>query len=165
MDESSRHNIGTVLRTINIPVLAILFLMPEHTDRFVFEDAGVERVDRVRARVLAFEERQYPTLVRTNYGLDQPSSGRLWIDPDTGRVLKTEHVTDGAEIEATIITTYRWDGKMAMMVPVRMDEEYRGYFTSGRIRGTATYSNYRRFSVATDEQIGEPARKPPRGER
>jgi hypothetical protein len=165
MAESGRHNIGTVLRTINIPVLAILFLMPEHADRFVFEDAGVERIGRVRARVLAFEERRYPTLVRTNYGLDQPSSGRLWIDPDTGRVLKTEHVTDGAEIEATITTTYRWDGKMAMMVPARMDEEYRGHFVTGRIRGTARYSNYRRFTVVTDETIESPLRKPPGGQR
>jgi len=156
MDESSRHNIGTVLRTINIPVLAILFLLPEHDGRFVFEDAGTERVGRETARVLAYEERRYPTLVRTNYGLDQPSRGRFWIDPGTGRVLKTEHVTEGAEIEATITTTYRWDGKLSMMVPARMNEEYRGYFATGRIRGTATYANYRRFSVATGEQITKP---------
>jgi hypothetical protein len=161
MEESSRHNIGTVLRTINIPVLAILFLMPEHAERFVFADAGTERVGRDTARVLRYEERRYPTIVRTNYGLDQPSSGRVWIDPETGRVLRTEHVTEGAEIEAHITTTYRWDDRLRMMVPARMEEEYRGYFAGGRIRGTASYSNYRRFSVATDEQIGEPARKPP----
>ena len=161
MDEGARHNIGTVLRTINIPVLAILFLMPEHEGRFVFEDRGTERVGRETARVLAFEERRYPTIVRTNYGLDQPSMGRIWIDPATGRVLKTEHITEGAEIQATITTMYRWDEKLSMMVPARMDEEYRGYFATGRIRGTATYTNYRRFSVATDEQIGEPVRKPP----
>ncbi|MDP1570951.1 MAG: hypothetical protein Q8L86_13220 [Vicinamibacterales bacterium] len=156
MDESSRYNIGTVLRTINIPVLAILFLLPEHDARFAFEDGGTDRVGRETARVITFEERQYPTLVRTNHGLDQPSSGRFWIDPATGRVLKTEHITEGAEIEATIATTYRWDEKLSMMVPARMDEEYRGYFATGRIRGTATYSNYRRFSVATDEQIVKP---------
>jgi hypothetical protein len=163
MDESARHNIGSVLRTINVPVLAILFLLPDHAERFVFEDAGVERVGRETARVIAYEERRYPTLVRTSYGLDQPSSGRLWIAPATGRVLKTEHVTDGAEIQATITTTYRWDEALSLMVPARMDEEYRGYFASGRIRGTATYSNYRRFSVVTDERISEPSRKPPGG--
>lgn len=161
MDESARHNIGSVLRTINIPVLAILFLMPEHADRFHFADGGTERIGRDTARVIAYEERRYPTLVRTNYGLDQPSVGRIWVDPATGRVLRTEHITEGAEIRATITTTYRWDAKLGMMVPARMDEEYRGYFTDGRIRGTATYSNYRRFTVATDERIAEPARKPP----
>jgi len=156
MEESARHNIGVVRRTINIPVLAILFLMPEHADRFVFEDAGTARVGRDTARVVSFEEQRYPTLVRTTFGVDQPSQGRLWIEPETGRILKTEHVTEGAEIHSVVTTTYRWDETLAMMVPARMDEEYRSYFAGGRIRGTATYANYRRFSVTTDERVAEP---------
>lgn len=160
MEEGARHNIGTVHRTINIPVLALLFLMPERAAQFEFTDGGTERVGRDVARVIVFREVRYPTVVRNRFGLDQPSSGRIWVEPATGRVVRTEHVTDGLEIRATVRTTYRADEKLGVMVPARMDEEYRSHFAGGRITGTATYENYRRFTVQTEERLGEPRRPP-----
>src|SRR5215475_9990047 len=36
-EESSRYNIGNLLRTVNVPVLALVVLDPQHQERFAFK--------------------------------------------------------------------------------------------------------------------------------
>jgi hypothetical protein len=63
-------------------------------------------------------------------------------------------------VAARIVVTYRGDAVLQMFVPGEMRERYTTRQGSGLIEGTATYSNFRRFKVAVDEQIAPP-RKPP----
>ena len=155
-DESARYNLGTVFRNINYPTLALQFLESKKAPRFTFTSAGSARVDGLLARKFNYDERQEPTVVEDDAGRSMFASGTLWIAED-GTILRTTlHIVASAaplSMEATV--DYRWDTKLAMRVPVRMDERYvqlavggRRRITAEQIDGTAAYSNFRRFETA-----------------
>ena len=162
MDESTRYNLGRVVRTINIPTLAVLLVQPNLRGRLAFTYDGEIQVAGRAAWAVAFEERVRPTLVRTPNGADLPMSGRLWIDPATGTVLKTEMSVADSSVIATVAVEFREDTSLGLWVPAEMTEFYKATMSSDEIRCTATYKNYRKFSVSTGEEIEKPpARKPP----
>lgn len=143
LDESSRFNIGQVTRNINIPTMALTFLRKDHQSRSRFSDKGVEIVDGLATRVVEFTERASPRVITTSDGA--PASGRFWIDPATGRVVRTQLMLSGL-VYLTITVTYAPQGRLGdLWLPVSMRETYRrgGELTEGR----ATYSNFRQFNV------------------
>lgn len=147
--ESARYNIGSLQRNINVPTVALTYLRQSNQARSVFHDAGRQHVDGIDVVVLTFEEKSKPTIVRSGVR-DLPATGRFWIDPETGRVVKTEVAIAGAGTPAKITVTYRPVPKLTTWAPVLMMEEYDG---RERIRGIATYSNFRQFTVAVGEVI------------
>ncbi len=153
--ESARFNIGSVTRTINVPTLA-LFVVQERF-RFEFRLAGARRVEGVRTVELTFRERARPTFIRTSGDNDLEAQGTLWIDPATGRIVQTELRTDQGDLRSAITVTYRRDARLGLWVPVRMREVYTT--ATERVEGTATYRNYRQFTVETFEVIKD-ARRP-----
>lgn len=155
MADSTRYNLGSVERTTNIPTLAVLFAQPDLASRFRYDRAGDQTVAGRSAWVFAFREVARPSLIKTSKGEDLALTGRLWIDPATGVILKTNLVAATADVRAIVTVTFREDKLLALWVPARMEETYhsRG---SDEITCVATYSNYRRFNVATDEQLKKP---------
>jgi hypothetical protein len=147
--ESARFNIGALQRNINVPTMALTFLRQKNQPRSVFTDAGRHDIDGANAVLLTFTEKARPTIVRSGTR-DLPATGRFWIDPESGRVLKTEVVIAGAGTPAKITVTYRPVPKMTVWAPVVMTEVYDG---SEMIRAEATYSNFRQFAVAVSEII------------
>ena len=152
--ESSRYNIG-VTRNINIPVLALTVLGPLYQPRFEFSHLKEDRKAGSDVWSVEYIERERPTLIRGSGGIDLITQGRLWIEASTGRVVKTELVNRERGMSATITTTYRFDPSFDLAVPVEMHEEYLlpSVGAPTPITGTATYSNFRRFSVDVDEKI------------
>jgi hypothetical protein len=143
LDESARFNIGQVTRNINIPTMALTYLKREYQSRSRFSDKGEDVVSGVRARVVEFQERASPRVITTPDG--SPAGGRFWIDPATGRVLRTELMLSGA-VYLTITVTYAPQARLGdLWLPVSMRETYRrgGELTEGR----ASYSNFRQFNV------------------
>jgi hypothetical protein len=181
LEESSRYNLGPLRRMVNVPTLALLFLQADTRPRFAFERKREQTIDGVKTVEVAFEERSRPTLVRDDSGNDVPSSGRLWIDPASGSVLRTEvsykYASGKAGSRAStarVITDYRRDAKVGILVPVEMQERYEveepstgvvrppkrdGSATPEdardseniRIEATARYSAYHRFEIQTQE--------------
>jgi hypothetical protein len=153
--ESARYNIGAVERTINTPVLPLLFLQSDRRARFRFT-RGMRTTDfSDRVTVLSYREAARPTIIRTVRDTDRPASGRFWIEGDTGRVLQSELVLTGNGINIRVTTTFRPDDRLGVAVPVRMREEYS--LPSGRLVGLATYEGFRRFEVRTEMDVS-PAR-------
>lgn len=157
MADSTRHNLGQVQRTINIPTLAVLLAQPDMASRFVFERDGEEPAAGRQAWILAFREQTRPTLIKTSRGQDLLLSGRLWVDPASGTILKTSMTAADPAVRAVVTVTFREDETLKLWVPAQMDEHYSSPHQSDVITCTAIYTNYRRFGVSTDEQI----RKPP----
>jgi len=146
--EQARYNLGGIVRTINTPLLPLELLTPRHQKRFRFRLQGSMPLRGPAAAVIAYEERERPTIIRTPEGRDVPASGRLWIEPETGRVLMTELRTGGRDpnvVQATITVTYDHHERLQMLVPVQMDEVYAAGATE--VQGSATYVNYRRFET------------------
>jgi hypothetical protein len=151
VEESARYNLGSLNRNINVPTLALVFLTTAEHGRFEFSDRGEDD----GARVLQFREIGRPTYISTTAGRDLPVSGRYWIDEASGRVERTEVTAADSSLDARIVVTYRPNAEAGLWVPEKMDEVYRQHEDRSEIRGTATYSRFRRFQVKTTEDVAQ----------
>ncbi len=151
--ESARYNIGGVWRTINVPTLPLVFVTSPSQPKFEFRKRGEPTEAGIRAWEIDYLELTRPTHIRTRTGENLPASGTLWVDPVSGRVLRTVVRAAGA----TITVTYRPRDEMAgLWLPATMEEDYD--YPAERIQGKATYSNFRRFQVFTEEKLKPPKR-------
>ena len=159
--ESARYNLGPITREINVPTTALHFLHPVHVPASRFDREGEEVLDGERVWVVRFRERHRGSLISRGDGRNLPAEGRLWIVPSDGRVVRAELVVKDfvrgrGDSKATIHVRWRRDVALDLWVPSEMTEVYEGPWrtmpTPGRferydIDGSATYSNYRRFTV------------------
>jgi hypothetical protein len=169
MRESSRYNIGNIERNVNVPLLALSFMHPRYQPHFKFTmddaGAGVQKgmpkasnfTIAVDVRVLTFREVGSPPLIdsRDRRGVAR-SQGRVWVEPDTGRVLMTEITIETPTVDSTMQVSYQSEPLLGFLVPVEMREQYFARKRNYRLSGTATYGNFRQFTVRTDEAIVPP---------
>jgi hypothetical protein len=156
--ESARYNIGDVLRNINLPTFALKVLRKSEVSRFTFERAGTDKIEGVRTWEIRFRERTGRPLVFGGKGEALYSHGSLWIEPETGRVFRTEFDVEnpyskpGIKADATV--TYTTGKKVNMLVPSLMTEHYES--ESHNIDCRADYSNFRPFEVDVKFEIAKP---------
>ena len=154
--EQARHNLGNIVRTINVPLIPLEFLLPRNQERFRCRAAGSATIGGVAVSVLTYEERDRPTMIRTPDGDDVEARGTFWIDA-AGRVLRTELITGErkprsragdrhrVQVRATITVTYEPNERLNMLVPAVMAESYDAGVEA--VTGVARYSNFRRFET------------------
>ena len=157
--ESARFNIGPVMRTVNMPILALLFLERSVQPIITFKKANagnVKRFDGLAAAddvwLIEYRETMDGTLVRGESNRDIPSHGRIWIDSTSGRILRTELVSEDIAIRANIDVSYKAEPGLDLLVPAEMREVYLVRRTESRIDGRAEYSRFRQFIVTTTEK-------------
>jgi hypothetical protein len=159
VDESARFNIGNAVRTVNVPVFALIVLDPRMQSRFKFKREQYtappmrSATAAGEAWVIAYQEVAPQTIIRTNLGRDLPSHGRLWIEPSTGRVLATELIVVDVDLHGTIDVGYAAQPPLELLVPVEMRERYNVQFPQSLVVGTATYRKFRQFQVTVDEKF------------
>jgi hypothetical protein len=159
--ESSRYNIGNLQRTVNVPVLALAILEPRHQSRFVFKRIGKVADPQVRSAaataktvwMIGYREVERQTMIRTTDYRDMPARGRLWIEPDTGRVLVTELVAEDLSVRGAITVGYDLEPTLQLMVPIQMQERYDLRRGPSPVTGEANYRSFRQFQVKVDEKI------------
>jgi hypothetical protein len=155
-EASTRFNLVDIGST-NSPLLVLAFLQPEYRTHFRFNLAGIEKKLGPTVRTVRFVEFQRPTILKQGANSDLFSRGLMWIEEQTGRVVKTE-LQLGPQMEPVrITTTYRFDEDLQLNVPVEMQDWYPD--GDGEIKGFATYGKFRRFQVQTEEQTATPAPK------
>jgi hypothetical protein len=157
LDESSRYNIGDIKRNLNTPVLTLLFLEVANQPRFKWartndnslatvplasETPGAFRVS-TEVWVVAYDEKQSGTMIRTTEHKDFPARGRFWIEPATGRVLMSELQMQNRQIKATIDVSFQSEPLLGLLVPIEMRERYEGRRNGSLIEGHATYGRFR----------------------
>jgi hypothetical protein len=128
--EGSRYNLDVasmrISRSINLPMTALRFLWPANQSRSRFTRTGYATVADHRAAVVEFRETAKPRLIGSSD--DAACHGRLWIEPDTGLVLRSQlqltTARDRAQTAATITVTYALDPKMQIWLPRSMEEHY-----------------------------------------
>jgi hypothetical protein len=157
--ESARYNIGPVLRTINIPIMGMLFFTVESQRISEYKRASSGNVKALSALappadiwVIEFKETGAGTIVRGEGGRDLPSHGRAWIDSRTGRILRTEQNSIDTFVRADVDVTYRKEPAIEVLVPAEMRETYFLVQRNTTISGRATYSKFRQFTVTTTEK-------------
>lgn len=150
------YNIGDFTRTFNVPTFALTVLRPENVDRFSFERRGRDRIEGHDTWEIRFTEVVAPTLVRGADGGARFATGRIWIAPGTGRILRTEIVIDvrtGREpYRARQRVQYEENSVLGILVPASMEERYDSEFHT--VEARADYSEFKRFSVQVDQAPG-----------
>ncbi len=158
--ESSRYNIGPIMRTINMPMLALVLFDRINQPRFIYQQGkpgNVKRFSSLAAEpdvwLIEYREVLGRTVVRGAEDKDIPSHGRVWIDSRTGRFLRTELISEDTEVRAVIDVSYRAEAGLDLLVPAEMRETYELRRTLTRIDGRATYGRFRQFTVTTSEKL------------
>ena len=156
--ESTAHNLGDVIREINLPTFALKVLRKDQVGRFVFERAGVAKIDGIQTWKIRFREGSGRSLVSGAKGENLYSTGMLWIEPETGRVLQTEFEVENpyatVRVKGRMAVTYGTSKKVQILVPVLMIEEYESAYNNVNCR--ADYSNFRPFEVDVKFEIATP---------
>jgi hypothetical protein len=150
-EAGAAHNLG-LSRTINVPTSVLEILHPVHRARFRYAPGGSETVRGMVATVLTFEETARPTVVRQPNGGNIISSGRAWLEPGTGRILRVEWFYDSEPADPAIavrpklIVEFEQNRELDILVPTRMEEVFAVPYGTGD--GVAAYRNFRRFATA-----------------
>ena len=147
-DQQAKYNLGDLYRTINVPTLPLVFLLPDRQPGFRFKHTGETTVRGTPVWIVSYEEKERPTIIKTPEGADVISSGSFWIDPLTGAVLRTElraGQTPGRPLHSLILVGYAYSSRFEMFLPDDMNELY--LTGRSRIEAHAAYSNYRRWEA------------------
>lgn len=155
--EGARFNLGSVPRTTNVPDLVFGYLIAG-ASHLKLSPAREAKVDGQPVRVIRFEEAGTPTVVRGTAGRDAPARGRLWVEPGTGVLVRSEVILGDTTSSSTTTVEFVADARVPVRVPRRMDETFRTPTEYGT--GTATYTDVRVFGVSTTEQIKKPPPDP-----
>ena len=151
-EEGARYNLVEI-GTVNQPLLGLAFLQKRYQARFRFSPGPRENDIDSDVRLISFHEWAVPTILRDNAAanLPLPVRGRAWIEESTGRVVKTEVLLGEGSFPMQIVTTFQFDDRLKMDVPVEMRDWYP--LQSGELQGIATYRRFRRFEVTTGEKL------------
>jgi hypothetical protein len=149
--EGARHNLVGTGRTINNPLLALAFLQAYYQPRFRFSLHTTDKDAEPGVWILEYKEQTRPTLLRLQPDGDLVAKGRIWIESESSRVVKTELAV--GELDS-IVTSFRFDERFQIAVPLEMREEF--WMGNESVVGVATYDRFRRFDVSTDEQFRQP---------
>ena len=144
-EASTKHHLGNVARTINIPTLGMMLLHPRVNERFEFTDGGEESINGRVLRKAIYREAARPTLIKTTRGRDLALTGTIWIDPFSGAVVKSEMNAADPAVRAQVVVTFRRDDALEMWVPDKMQEYYKAAMAVDDILATATYTNVRKY--------------------
>jgi hypothetical protein len=96
---------------------------------------------------LTYKETTRPTLIKTTRGKDLALTGRMWIEPTTGVVVKTEMIAADPVVRAQVTVTFRRDGELALWVPERMEEYYKASLALDDIFSVSTFTTPRVFQA------------------
>ncbi|OFV91055.1 MAG: hypothetical protein A3G76_11335 [Acidobacteria bacterium RIFCSPLOWO2_12_FULL_65_11] len=158
-DESARYNLGNMRRTINNPVIGLAILQADFQERFRFSLGRLDPTVGPGVWIIEYTETGRPTLIAGKVGVDLFAEGRLWVEGETGRLLKTEVLLIQPSLRGLVTTVFRFDERLGIAVPVEMQEDYLTD-TGTRLVAKATYDRFRRFDVSVDEELKrEPVRR------
>lgn len=152
--ESARFNLGRITRTMNVPDIAIEYLHPRHTSRMQFEEPRGDTIDGAAVTMFRFREVRGPSIVRHLSGADLLGDGRVWVEPSSGEIVRTELIIRDRASTGTNVVDFRVEPRLSMRVPVKMTERY--VAQGEQIEAVATYTNFRSFAVATTEKLTKP---------
>jgi sulfatase modifying factor 1 len=156
-DEGARYNLGNLRSTIGNPMLALGVLQLTYQPRFRFALGKEDKSVGAGVWIVDYKEEAPPAMIRGEAGGDLFSHGRLWIEFATGRVLKTELQVEQPSVRAVVTTTFRFDERFGIAVPMEMRERYT-IATGNRVTTVATYGRFRRFDVSAEEDVRVPLR-------
>jgi len=156
-EEGARYNLGSIRTTLGNPVLGISVLQLTYQPRFRFSLGKEDRNVGPGVWTIDFQETASPAMIKGEIGRDLFSHGRLWVEAATGRIFKTELRVEQPSVRAIVTTTFRFDDRFTIAVPLEMRESYT-LLNGNKVNTVASYGRFRRFDVTAEEDIRLPTR-------
>jgi hypothetical protein len=120
-----------------------MLLHPQVRERFTFKHEGDESLQGRYVERLSYRETIRPTIIKTTRGKDLALTGRMWIEPTTGVVVKTEIIAADPVVRAQVTVTFRRDGELSIWVPEKMEEYYKASLALDDIFSISTFATPR----------------------
>lgn len=146
-EESARYNLGPVVRNINIPTFPLIVVHPTHRDRFRFRDRGTTTDGGIAMRLLAFEERSRPRIVRGTAGQEVVLRGTLGVEESSGEFVRATIEPRVRDLQVRIDVEFRRVDGVPLRVPVRLLERYWRPGEGTYVAGVAVYDDFRRYTT------------------
>jgi hypothetical protein len=171
IEDDAQYNVGPIKRNTNIPTFALQVVLPSNVRRFEFHKASESIIEGVPVWEVGFRETRGPTLIHDGNNNEEFAQGTLWIEPETGRIFKTD-IKDkgyqrGRSFSTETVVSYRNAPVLGILVPLQMNEHY-DLNERPILDCQADYSNFRRLQVNAEFNFGPespgsepPAPKPP----
>jgi hypothetical protein len=155
--ESTGLTLGPPRRPLNYPTFALRFITPGLQERSSFSMDGRERTGGSPAVVLRFHSSAGGAVLGFS-GANIKTSGRLWLEADTGQVLRSRVTFEESDVASTYDVTFAASPASDTLVPIRMIENVtlrvpNTLHASEFVRGEASYSGFRRLRI--DSQIDQ----------
>jgi hypothetical protein len=160
---SERHHLVRPPPLVADPMLGVAVLQFRYQSALKFTLHGLDPEIGPSAAVIEFEQ---PPVSRGRGAAGQKPSvpgpvlnvrggkGRAWIEPLTGRIVKTD--VRVAIDQGRNTTTFARDQHLGIDRPSEMRTSWPGRGAGNTITGVATYGNCRRFGVETSETLLPP---------
>jgi hypothetical protein len=152
-DESARFNLG-MYRTLNTPIAGLIYLTHPFASSAEWRVTTNQRLRGARAWALSFTQDKPPFVVQNQGSTPLSSSGRIWLEPLSGRILRTEfavHISG----RPRVTTDFAYVAAINAWAPVRMEDQFNGF---ERVSGVAAYARHRAFR--TGARIIRPGTSP-----
>lgn len=123
--ESARFFLDELILRLNDPTLTLQYVLPDNQARVTYKIDGRKKIAGVDTVVLKFQETKTKPPA---YIVDTPgkavASGKLWIEPATGRVLRTELSMQSDSESAHITVDYAHNAELDLWLPSAMVDTY-----------------------------------------
>ena len=106
--------------TLGNPVFGISVLQLTYQPRFKFTLGKEDRSVGPGVWTVDYQEVASPAMIHGEAGRDLFAHGRVWIEAQTGRVVKTELNVEQPSIRAKVTTMFRMDSRFEIAVPSEM---------------------------------------------
>lgn len=135
---------GRLVRAVDIPRTALLFLHRANQPRFEFKKGGQRTIDGTNTWEIKFKEKSTPTIIRASGDKNAPSTGSFWIDPATGDVLMSVLKSpDSSAVYDELTVTCNQDPETGLRLPATLTERIMDDEAGQRVQATATFTKWR----------------------
>lgn len=136
------------------PTFALLYIKSDNQSRVTYKIDGKKKIDGVETVGLRFQETARPDasyIVLTSG--KAKAVGRLWVDPATGRVHRTELTLESATENANAEVSYARDPSLDLWLPSQMRARF-------EVRELTGYNSYMTRSYQTVADYSSPKLTP-----
>ncbi len=142
LNAGARYNLAPGSRNFNLPTFVFFFLLPDWQPRFSWK---LESPPGAATWEFSFKERERPTVIRSESRKPVFSRGRVWVDAETGAVVRTLLETTFEKNSYRLEVQFAKMSEVGLTLPASMVETFGA--DTFIVEGRATYREYRRFTT------------------
>lgn len=144
-DGSARFTLVGVPRRIDSPTMVFAYLAPGMLPGLRVRATERGKIDGLDVIVVEFQEAARPTVVRGPANEDVPATGRFWIHPQSGAVVRAQIVLGAGATQGRVDVSLEMNQALGVWVPKEMTEVWQTGATS--VTALSQYDRFQRLNA------------------